>query len=180
VAVELNRSVSVLGELLDGLHLLLEPGAGTGRALRNLASKSRSIGERYVENHRNTNPQTGQPHKVGASPILSPRPEPLQHVLDAGPREAVADAEGGVVLLQGRLPQRRQLGKESGTPRERVRPASRVLPAYGIQGKFHRVDPDFGSTLTASNRTSQSNCWVNWKIMGQPCEFQVPRTDSRS
>jgi hypothetical protein len=20
---------------------------------------------------------------------------------------------------------------------------------------------------------SQSNCWVDWKIMGQPCEFQV-------
>jgi hypothetical protein len=42
-----------------------------------------------------------------------------------------------------------------------------------LQGKIHRVDPDFGSTLTASNRDSQSNCWVNWKIMGQPCEFQV-------
>jgi hypothetical protein len=42
------------------------------------------------------------------------------------------------------------------------------------EGKIHRVDPDFGSTLTASNRDYQSNCWVNWKIMGQPCEFQVP------
>ena len=41
------------------------------------------------------------------------------------------------------------------------------------EGKIHRVDPDFASTLTASNRDSQSNCWVNWKIMGQPCEFQV-------
>jgi hypothetical protein len=41
------------------------------------------------------------------------------------------------------------------------------------EGKIHRVDPDFGSTLPASNRVSQSNCWVNWKIMGQPCEFQV-------
>jgi hypothetical protein len=35
------------------------------------------------------------------------------------------------------------------------------------------VDPDFGPTLTVSNRDSQFNCWVNWKIMGQPCEFQV-------
>ena len=42
------------------------------------------------------------------------------------------------------------------------------------KGKIHRVDPDFGPTLTVSNRNSQSNCWVNWKIMGQPCEFQVP------
>jgi hypothetical protein len=42
-----------------------------------------------------------------------------------------------------------------------------------MKGKTHRVDPDFGSTLTVSNRDSQSNCWVNWKIMGQPCECQV-------
>jgi hypothetical protein len=41
------------------------------------------------------------------------------------------------------------------------------------EGKIHRVDPDFRSTLTVSNRDYQSNCWVNWKIMGQPCEFQV-------
>jgi hypothetical protein len=41
------------------------------------------------------------------------------------------------------------------------------------EGEIHRVDPDFGSTLTASNRDSQSNCWVNLKIVGQPCEFQV-------
>jgi hypothetical protein len=41
------------------------------------------------------------------------------------------------------------------------------------EGKIHRVDPHFGSTLTASSMDSQSNCWVNWKIMGQPCEFQV-------
>ena len=40
-------------------------------------------------------------------------------------------------------------------------------------GKIHRVEPDFGSTLTDSNNDSQSNCWVNWKIMGQPCVFQV-------
>jgi hypothetical protein len=41
----------------------------------------------------------------------------------------------------------------------------------GSKGKMHRVHPDFGSTLTVSTRDSQSNCWVNWKIMGQPCEF---------
>ena len=42
-----------------------------------------------------------------------------------------------------------------------------------LEGKIHRVDSDFGSSLTVSNRDHQSNCWVNWKIMGQPCEFQV-------
>jgi hypothetical protein len=53
----------------------------------------------------------------------------------------------------------------------------RPLPSFRFlalaKGKIHRVDPDFGSTLTVSNRDSQSNCWVNWKIMGRPCEFQV-------
>jgi hypothetical protein len=29
------------------------------------------------------------------------------------------------------------------------------------KGKIHRVDPEFGSTFTVSNRDSQSNCWVN-------------------
>jgi hypothetical protein len=48
----------------------------------------------------------------------------------------------------------------------------RAVPP-GREGEIHRVDPDFGPTLTASNRDSQSNCWVNWKIMGQSCEFQV-------
>jgi hypothetical protein len=42
-----------------------------------------------------------------------------------------------------------------------------------LQGKTHRVGPDFGSTLTVSSRDYQSKCWVNWKSMGQPCEFQV-------
>ena len=42
-----------------------------------------------------------------------------------------------------------------------------------LEGNIHRADPDFGSTLTVSSRDYQSNCWANWKIMGQPCEFQV-------
>ena len=37
----------------------------------------------------------------------------------------------------------------------------------------HGIDPDFGSTSTASNRDSQPNCWANLKNLGQPCEFQV-------
>ena len=50
-----------------------------------------------------------------------------------------------------------------------------VLPAQGMlpEGKMYRVDPDFGSALTVSNRDSQSICWVSWKIMGRPCEFQT-------
>jgi hypothetical protein len=50
---------------------------------------------------------------------------------------------------------------------------------YDLEGKIHRVDPDFGSTLTVSNRDSQSNCWVNWKIMGRPCGFQVSQQPLR-
>jgi hypothetical protein len=38
---------------------------------------------------------------------------------------------------------------------------------------MHRVDPDFGSTLTVSNMDSQSNCWVNLRILSQPCEFYL-------
>jgi hypothetical protein len=40
------------------------------------------------------------------------------------------------------------------------------VSAQRVEGKIHRVDPDFGSTLTAANRDSRSNCWINWKIMG--------------
>ena len=47
------------------------------------------------------------------------------------------------------------------------------------EGKIHRVGPDFGSTLTVSNRDSQSSCWVKLKIMGQPCEFQVREKNFR-
>ena len=42
------------------------------------------------------------------------------------------------------------------------------------EGKIHRVDPDFESSFTVSNRDSQSNCWADWKTLGQPCKFQVP------
>jgi hypothetical protein len=40
-----------------------------------------------------------------------------------------------------------------------------------LKPEIHRIDPEFGSTLTISNRDSQSNCWVNLRILGQPCEF---------
>jgi hypothetical protein len=55
----------------------------------------------------------------------------------------------------------------------RQRKRKRKMNRGELKGKNHRVDPDFGSALTVSNRDSQSNCWANWKIMGQPCEFQV-------
>ena len=41
-----------------------------------------------------------------------------------------------------------------------------VEPRLDAGGRIHRVDPDFGSALTVFNRDSQSNFWVNWKIMG--------------
>ena len=96
---------------------------------------------------------------------------------DARTRTA-AGARGGVRAgLRGghpRLSDRRLLGRAAG-----VHGGCWPLrgPLLALQGKVHRVDPlvdpDFGSTLTVSNRDSHSNCWVNWKIMGQPCEFQV-------
>jgi hypothetical protein len=46
-----------------------------------------------------------------------------------------------------------------------------VMAAH--EGKIHRVDPDFGSTLTVSNRDYQSKCWVNWKIMGRHVSFRL-------
>ena len=47
-------------------------------------------------------------------------------------------------------PPRRRRGRAAAAPRRRAcaRP----------EGKIHRVDPDFGSTLTVSNRDFQSNC----------------------
>ena len=42
-----------------------------------------------------------------------------------------------------------------------------------FKGKIYRMDPDCGSTFTISDGEFQSKCWVNLKIMGQPCEFQV-------
>ena len=62
----------------------------------------------------------------------------------------------------------------TGGPTQKGNFESRFPKGSGeAEGKIHRVDPDFGSTLTVSNRDFQSNCWVKWKIMGQTCEFQV-------
>ena len=69
-----------------------------------------------------------------------------------------------------------QAGNTQNKKSSRVRrTCDRHLPAVSsaAEGKIHRVDPDFGSTFSVSNRGSQSNCWVNWKTMGQPCGFQV-------
>jgi hypothetical protein len=46
------------------------------------------------------------------------------------------------------------------------------------EGKIHRVDSDFGSTLTVSNTDSQSNCWVNWKLWVNPVDFRFGRERS--
>ena len=39
--------------------------------------------------------------------------------------------------------------------------------------EIHRVNPENGSTLTVSDRDSQSNCWVNLRILGRPCGFYL-------
>ena len=51
--------------------------------------------------------------------------------------------------------------------------SERGWTATHYEPEIHRVDPEFGSTLTVSNRDSQSNCWVNLRILGQPCEFYL-------
>jgi hypothetical protein len=61
---------------------------------------------------------------------------------------------------------------------ENLRASGREPEALEVQSgpEIHRVDPDFGSTFTVSSREYQSKCWVNWKITGQPCDFQVQTT----
>jgi hypothetical protein len=44
-----------------------------------------------------------------------------------------------------------------------------------VKGEIHRVDPEFGSTVTVSSRDSQSNCWVNWKKWVNPVNFRFER-----
>jgi hypothetical protein len=102
-------------------------------------------------------------------------------------RAGAHPALNGLPVREGeRRPERRlqprplQVGpgarSQPSAERQQVAAAQRRLDTSLLSlanGKIHRVDPDFGSTLTVSNRDSQSNCLVNWKIMGQPCEFQV-------
>ena len=73
-------------------------------------------------------------------PVVTPRPA------------AVLAGRSGRVLTGARGP----------PGRAAVRGAARR------RGEIHRVDPDFGSILTVSNRDSQSNSWVSWRILGQP------------
>jgi hypothetical protein len=47
------------------------------------------------------------------------------------------------------------------------------------QPEIHRVDPEFGSTLTVSNRDSQSNCWVNLRIWVNPVNFTFTQATVR-
>jgi hypothetical protein len=48
-----------------------------------------------------------------------------------------------------------------------------------LKPEIHRVDPEFGSTLGLLYRDFQSNCWVNLRILGQPCEFYLPAATTR-
>jgi hypothetical protein len=103
----------------------------------------------------------------------------------AARREGAFATGGGAVLMPGPLfcfvwiitCEVHRGGRMRMTTPPEARPRARGDRGAGApphqEGKIHRVDPDFGSTLTATNRDSLSNFWVNWKIMGQPCEFQV-------
>ena len=48
-------------------------------------------------------------------------------------------------------------------------------PPAGLNSKvkFTGVAQTLGQTLAAASRDTRSNCWVDWKIMGQPCGFQL-------
>jgi hypothetical protein len=79
------------------------------------------------------------------------RPEAAKHWAAIGWAGAVVRrlcSEGGELRLEVR---------SAGTPRS----SSPRITTRAPTGKV------------ISNRDSQSNCWVNWKIMGQPCGFQV-------
>jgi hypothetical protein len=45
--------------------------------------------------------------------------------------------------------------------------------AVFVKPGIHRVDPESGSTLKALIGIFQSNCWVNLRILGQPCGFHL-------
>ena len=79
----------------------------------------------------------------------------------------------GRLLRRASVERRRANGELIDAAAQRAINESNPERAVDLESKIYRVDPDFGSTLTASNGDSQSNCWINWKIMGQPCEFQV-------
>ena len=94
------------------------------------------------------------------------------------------NTNGGIAgdSASGREWQTYDLGKGGSSLAWRSQSAQRDFTAAGPylciktnsqKGRIHRVDPDFGSTLTVSNKDSQSNCWVSWNFMGQACEFQV-------
>jgi hypothetical protein len=101
----------------------------------------------------------------------------------------LADAKSELERTRGDYEEQRRMQQSELLEARSELAASRRQPDVGqwqavsdwdTEGKIYRVDPDFGSTLTVSNRDYQSNCWVKWKIMGQPCEFQVPVGGVRS
>jgi hypothetical protein len=48
--------------------------------------------------------------------------------------------------------------------------ANATAPTH-LRGTIHRVGQSVGGHLEASYRDSQSKCWANLRILGQPCEF---------
>ena len=58
-------------------------------------------------------------------------------------------------------------------PRVTGRATAELSSPADSQPEIHRVDPESGSTLRLTDRDFQSNCWVNLRILGQPCEFYL-------
>ena len=66
-------------------------------------------------------------------------------------------------------------------PRRRPRPRLSTLAAAAprppmlppTKVRFTGVAQNSGQLQASSTRDSQSNCWASFKILGQPCEFQV-------
>jgi hypothetical protein len=86
-------------------------------------------------------------------------------------RDRQGGAGGRAPAVQSRRRSARRAARRLSLWSRRRCPRRERRPQH--KGKIHRVDPDFGSTSTASTRDSQPNRWVNLKIVGQPCEFQV-------
>ena len=77
---------------------------------------------------------------------------------DAGERAATRLEQTGGKLAEGLIDKEKQLKTGAAT----IKGSLKVR----LEPEIHRVDPEFGSTLTVSNRDSQSNFWVNLRILG--------------
>jgi hypothetical protein len=108
--------------------------------------------------------RAGGRHRRGGCHLAGCRPPPchLGPALVRGRRRAHGQAAAGApaepratgVIHRHRLPRR-------------IQPVRRLL-----QPEIHSVDPESGQ-LSGSYRDVQINCWVDLRILGQPCGFYL-------